>query len=247
MKGEEGKTGWDVIRAEEEKAEEGGRIDVDMNGTSLVPGDIFDSIRGRNITVTFDMGDGIIWSVDGKQILTDRAGDIDFSVRTGTDAIPVDIVNNVTGERYSIQLSLAHNGEFGFTAVLFIKLGRESAGLTASLYYYNRSTGELEYVCADNVAEDGTAALAFTHASDYLIVIEENKTDGNGSTDPAKPESTEAPGETAGNTPDTMESPKTGHERRKDWPTVAGILTFAGAGIAMKLAWRKKEKKDKMK
>ena len=61
----------------------------------------------------------------------DKAGDIDFSVQTGVNTVPVDIVNNVTGERYSIQISLAHEGEFGFTAVLSIGLGRENAGYTA--------------------------------------------------------------------------------------------------------------------
>ena len=120
IKDEDGKIGWDVIRAEEEQAQEGSTINVDMNGTTVVPGDIFDSIKGRDITVTFDMGGGILWSVNGKEVITDKAGDIDFSVKTETNAIPVDIVNNVTGERYSIQISLAHEGEFGFTAVLSI-------------------------------------------------------------------------------------------------------------------------------
>lgn len=45
--------------------------------------------------------------------------------------IPVEIVNNVTGECYSIQISLSHEGEFGFTAVLFINLGRENQGYAA--------------------------------------------------------------------------------------------------------------------
>ena len=241
IKGADGKTGWDVIRAEEETAEEGSAIHVDMNGTAVVPGDIFDSIRGRDITVTFDMGDGILWSVDGKKILTEQAGDIDFSVKTGTDTIPVDIVNNVTGERYSIQLSLAHNGEFGFTAVLSIQLGKENAGLTASLYYYNRSTGELEYVCADKVAEDGSASLAFTHASDYVVVIGESREEESGNTEPAQPGSGQAPAGADGNA-DAKESPRTGQERKTEWPVVAGILTFVVAGIAILLVRRKKER-----
>ena len=82
-----------------------------MNGSTVVPGDVFDSIKGRDITITFDMGGGIIWSVNGKSITTDKAGDIDFSVQTGVNTVPVDIVNNVTGERYSIQISLAYGGE----------------------------------------------------------------------------------------------------------------------------------------
>ena len=178
IKGADGKIGWEVIRAEEENAEEGSVINVDMNGSTVVPGDIFDSIKGKDITITFDMGSGILWSVDGKNITTDKAGDIDFSVKTGVKTVPVDIINNVTGENYSIQISLAYEGEFGFTAVLSINLGKENAGYTASLYYYNESTGELEFICKDQIAEDGTVSLVFTHASDYVIAVDIESMDG---------------------------------------------------------------------
>ena len=87
-----------MIRDEEETAEEGSAIHVDMNGSVVVPGYIFDSIRGRNITVTFDMGEGILWSVNGKDIVTEKTADIDFSVKRDEGSIPVDIVNRVTGE-----------------------------------------------------------------------------------------------------------------------------------------------------
>lgn len=179
IKGEDGKFGWDVIRADEENAVEGSVINVNMNGASVVPGDIFDSIKGRNITITFDMGNGILWSVNGKSITTEQAGDIDFSVRTGTNAIPADIIHNAIGEGYSIQLSLSHEGEFGFTAVLSINLGKENAGRTAVLYYYNRNTRALELICKERAAEDGTARLTFTHASDYLLVVDDRASSGN--------------------------------------------------------------------
>ena len=184
IKGEDGKIGWDVIRAEEEKAQEGSTINVDMNGSTVVPGDIFDRLKGKDITITFDMGNGIFWSVDGKSITgdasLDKAGDIDFSIQTGVNTVPVDIVNNVTGESYSIQISLAYEGEFGFSAVLSIGLGKENAGYTASLYYYNENTGEMEFICSDEVAEDGTVALAFTHASDYVIAIDGEQEEESG-------------------------------------------------------------------
>ena len=236
IKGGDGKTGWDVIRAEEEKAQEGSTINVDMNGTTVVPGDIFDSIRGRDITVTFDMGGGILWSVNGKEVITDKAGDIDFSVKTETNAIPVDIVNNVTGERYSIQISLAHEGEFGFKAVLSIGLGKENAGYTASLYHYNQSIGELEFICADTVAEDGTVSLAFTHASDYVIAIDGEEESGN-ATEPEQPD-----------TPDKdstaeAESPKTGQAWRPWWFIVVGALVIV-MGIGVFLAVRKKQEAE---
>lgn len=195
IKGDDGKKGWDVIRAEEEKAGEDSIIHVDMNGTAVVPGDIFDRLKGRDITITFDMGSGILWSVDGKSILTEKADDIDFSVKTGANTIPVDIVNNITGKRYSVQLSLAYDGEFGFTAVLSLNLGKENRGLAARLYYYNTGKGKLELQGANKVAEDGTVSFAFTHASEYVIVLgeEEDSDDGNGgggnggATEPTQP------------------------------------------------------------
>lgn len=243
IKGEDGKIGWDVIRAEEEQAQEGSTINVDMNGSVVVPGDIFDSIKGKDITITFDMGSGILWSVDGKSITTDKAGDIDFSVKTETNAIPVDIVNNVTGERYSIQISLSYDGEFGFTAVLSIGLGRENEGYTASLYYYNESTGELEFICADTVAEDGTVSLAFTHASDYVIVIDgDEEESGMGETVQQTSAGTD---ENTGNVP---ESPKTGQKKKNVlWPIVAGIVALAGIAFAGVLAWKKKEENSSVK
>ncbi len=47
-------------------------IRVDTNGTAIVPGDIFDSIRGRDVTVTFDMGEGILWKADGKSVTAEK-------------------------------------------------------------------------------------------------------------------------------------------------------------------------------
>ena len=246
IKGADGKIGWDVIRAEEEKAQEGSVINVDMNGSVVVPGDIFDSIKGKDITITFDMGNGILWSVDGKSITRDasrdKAGDIDFSVKKGVNTVPVDIVNNVTGESYSIQISLAYEGEFGFTAILSIDLGRENAGLTASLYYYNESTKELEFICKDRIAQDGTASLTFTHASDYVIKIDaEQEEDNSSSPEGTAPETGEGDSVLTGRA-----GGGAGQESRggKAWPLIVAAGAAAAAGIAIYLWYRKKKRKE---
>lgn len=186
IKDETGKEGWDVIKTETSGAKDGDVVKVDMNGATVVPGDVLDTIAGKDVTIVFDMGNGITWSVNGNSITTDKVSDIDFSVKVGEEAgnnIPVDVINNVTGERYSIQISLAYDGEFGFTAVLSINMEAKNVGLYANLFYYNETTGELEFICADEIAEDGTADLTFTHASDYTIVIDEAPMDGNGADD----------------------------------------------------------------
>ena len=226
---------------------------MDMNGSVVVPGDIFDSIKGRDITITFDMGDGIIWSVDGKSITRDaspdRAGDIDFSVKTGVNSVPADIVNNVTGENYSIQISLSYEGEFGFTAVLSIGLGKENAGYTASLYYYNESTGELEFICADEVSTDGTVSLAFTHASDYVIVLDDDgQEEESGSAEPAQPENTnQAAGNgTARGNGGIPGSPDTGRTGGIWWIIVVLLLAVAmGAGVFAAVKKKGKEENSR--
>lgn len=102
IKGEDGKEGWQVIETQTDAAKEGDTIHVDMNGTTTVPGEIFDSIRGRDVTVTFDMGGGISWTVNGLTITAQKGKAIDFGVATGTKAgktIPVEVINKVTGKR----------------------------------------------------------------------------------------------------------------------------------------------------
>ncbi|MGN0414182.1 MAG: YDG domain-containing protein [Agathobacter sp.] len=224
LKEDSGKTGWDAIRKELEMAKDGETFVVDMNGSTIVPGEVLSDIKGKDITLVFDMGNGITWSVNGKSITTDQVGDIDFAVETGTTTIPVDVISNVTGERYTIQIRLAYDGEFGFDAVLSINMGKENAGLFANLFYYEESAGKLEFICADKIAEDGTANLTFTHASDYTIVIDTE------SMDEAADAHTSESGE------------KTGHDGWNYWwIIVAGIAIFA---FILVIVFAKKKKKE---
>ena len=183
VSGDEGKSGWDVIKDElkdalrdaQDQTDGPATVKVDMNGATVVPGDIFDSVKGLDIDVVFDMGDGITWTVNGMDITADRVNDIDFGVTTGENAgqsIPVDVINNVTGERYSMNLSLAYDGAFGFQAVLTVNMDQKNAGLYANLFYYNEDSGELEFICAGEIGSDGNVDLTFSHASDYVVVID---------------------------------------------------------------------------
>lgn len=148
LKNDTGKNSWELIGEQLENAPDSDVIDVEMNGTTTVPGDIFDTIKGRDVTVVFHMGDGITWTVNGRDV-TAAGKDIDFGVVFGEEAgktIPVEIINNVTGERYSVNLTLAYDGEFGFRATLTVNMDKKNAGLFANLFYYNEQSGELEFI-----------------------------------------------------------------------------------------------------
>ena len=146
LKKDTGKNSWELIAEQLENAPDSDVIDVEMNGTTTVPGDIFDIIKGRDVIVVFHMGDGITWTVNGRDV-TAAGKNIDLGVVFGGEAgktIPVEIINNVTGERYSVNLTLAYDGEFGFRATLTVNMDKKNAGLFANLFYYNEQSGKLE-------------------------------------------------------------------------------------------------------
>ena len=195
IKDDSGKEGWDVIKPQLEEAKAGDTVTVAMNGTTVVPKDVIDSIKGKDTTLVLDMGNGLSWKIYGKDI-TDAAGDIDFDVTVGADAgksIPVDVINNVTGERSSMNLTLAYDGEFGFTATLTVNIESKNAGLYANLFYYNEQTGELEFISAGQIDPDGNVELVFTHASDYTIVVDAKIMSDNGQADNKSDETIPAP------------------------------------------------------
>ncbi len=210
ISGESGKEGWTAIKDEVANASTGEQISVEMNGASVVPGDVLDSVKGQDVTISFDMGGGIVWTVNGRDVTADHANDVDFSVQTGTSHIPQDMVDQVAGNRPTMQLSLAHNGDFGCSAVLTINVGTAYAGLDANLYYYNESAGGLEYVTGHQINEDGITNLTFTHASDYVIVVNKNATGESNSGAPSGGSGESAPAGADASRGTEALSPKTG-------------------------------------
>ena len=246
IRGEDGKEGWDVIKAEAAVRAEGEVVTVDMNGASVVPGDVFDEIRGKDVTIEFDLGGGISWSVNGKSV-SDKVGDIDFRVTYGeeaSDTIPVDIINALTGERASMNVTLAYEGRFGFEAVLRINVGAANKGLVANLFYYNESTGELEFISAGEVDEEGFAYLSFTHASDYTIVLDETSMEEAALADTTGAAGSDGAESTAATTSeDTVkDSPDTESRAALIW-----LIAFAGiaAAAAVGVVAVKKRKEEK--
>lgn len=174
---ETGKIGWVVIEDELEKATAGETVHVNMNGATVVPGYIFDEIKGQDITITLLMDNGISWTVYGKDVTAKGAKDIDLAVTVATESkpvnnIPVNVLNKVIGEKYHVNISLKHNGELGMKAILNINLDAKNKGLFANLFYYNAARNSMQFVWADDIDENGMAHLVFDHASEYSIVID---------------------------------------------------------------------------
>ena len=169
IKGENGKSGWNAIAQEVKAADDGDIITVDMNGTTELPKKILEAIKGKDIDIVLDMGNGFVWTINGNDVKNTQS--VDMGVSKGAK-IPVRVLNKVTGENSYIAISLKHNGSFGFKAVLTVELSKKNKGLYANLYYYNSKTKKTEFISSDKIGSDGKADLGFTHASDYVIVLD---------------------------------------------------------------------------
>lgn len=156
-------------------ARPGDTVEITLRpGRTTLEREVFEELAGQDITLEIDAGDGVLWTVNGLDIPEDtRLHDLDLDVDLGDSGIPATVLNAVTGEISTVQLSLAHDGEFGFTMTLSAPLGRDNADYWANLYWYNEETEELEFQQAARIARDGTAEFALDHASDYAIVIDD--------------------------------------------------------------------------
>ena len=155
-------------------AEPGETVTVDLSsGSTKLDKDVFETLAGQDITLDIDLGDGLSWTVNGTDIPEDADFvDIDLGVTMDTSGIPVDVVNAITGERDSVQITLAHDGAFGFTMTLTAPLGTENAGLWANLYHFDEDAGAMTFETAAPIGSDGSVSLPLSHASQYAIVID---------------------------------------------------------------------------
>ena len=166
--------GWTNIQEELGGAEDGDTITVDMNGATEVPGQVLEEVAGKDTTVELDMGGGVSWTINGQDVPEGVSlSDLDLGVNMDTSGISADVINTVTGEYGAVQVSLDHDGEFGFALTLTAPLGRENAGHWANLYHYDEAAETLTFVSSTRIAGDGSAALRMTHASQYAIVIDD--------------------------------------------------------------------------
>ena len=170
-----GSDGWTEIEDEVDETPSGSTVTVDMNGTTEVPAEVFEAVAGKDVTLELDMGGGVKWEINGQDIPADAdLTDLDLGVTMNTSDIPMDVINLVTGEKSTVQLTLAHDGEFGFTLTLTAPVGVQNKGLWANLYHYNTTQKQMLFETAAQVDASGNVALKFTHASEYAIVLDES-------------------------------------------------------------------------
>ncbi len=178
--------GWSNIVEKLAESKDGTSYSIDLSGGSQIPVTILEAIKGKNVDVTINLGNGIEWIINGTDIQGDQDNQedqgendpaqqpktINLQVAVVTDAIPKDALANLETQD-SIELSLAYTGDFGFKATLKMSINEENRGKIANLFYYNPITQMLELQGACRVDNNGNILLDFTHASNYIIVMDD--------------------------------------------------------------------------
>ena len=157
-------------------AEPGDTVTVALeDDDSVLDAEVFETLAGEDITLEIVLENGLTWTVNGLDIPTDAdLSDLDLGVTMDSDGIPIDVVNSITGEIDTVQMTLVHDGAFGFTMTLTAPLGKENAGYWANLYHFNEDAGQLDFEAAAQINDDGSVQLPLSHASQCAIVIDDH-------------------------------------------------------------------------
>jgi uncharacterized repeat protein (TIGR02543 family) len=157
-----------------EAAKDGDTVEITLStGNTELDKEVFEELAGRDVTLEINLPGGMSWTVNGQDIPENATlTDLNMGVSMNTSTIPVNLINMVTGKKGTVQMTLAHDGEFGFTMTLTAPVGTENKGLWANLYHYDTTRKQMLFETAAQVDASGNVALKFSHASEYAIVLD---------------------------------------------------------------------------
>ncbi len=153
------------------QAKSGDKVTVEMSGATVVSKEILKEAKEKGVDVVLQM-DGYSWTIDAKDIKGVNLEDINLEVDLHAEAIPSKQIAKLAGDNPVTQISLTHEGNFGFAATLSFNLGSEYKDKFGNLYWYD-STGKMIFIDSGLIDEDGNVSLTFSHASDYAIVMKD--------------------------------------------------------------------------
>lgn len=153
---------------EEVKPDTTASIEVAPEDTT-VKADVFEAAKEKNVTLELKLDNGVKWEIKANTI-SSGAADVNISVALNTSNVPAESVESVAAGKTTMQISLAHEGSFGFEAAITIPVATENNGKFANLFHFNN--GAMEFV-ASVMVSGGEAKLPFSHASEYVIVFDE--------------------------------------------------------------------------
>jgi len=153
-------------------------VTIQMEDTTILTTEKLQMAKEQNFDLLLDMGGAVTWSIDVDSVDESVMTEVDMGVTLGTENVPKEVVSSILDGNKYLEITLAHEGAFGFEPVLNVALGTEYSGQYANLFYYDPESETLEFICDAVIGPDGVASLRFDHASCYLIVVSDQSMSG---------------------------------------------------------------------
>lgn len=165
---------WTNLTSYVKKIKSGNKLTITMNGEDTVPSSFLSALKGKNVTVVFELDNGSSWSINGKNITS--AKDVDLTVQYNiTDGVPVKLVKAAkkkcdakTAAQFAVSDSYT---ALGFTGKCTVKFSSDYAGSFAKAYVYDSDSNSLKLVSKSMVDSDGYASFNASEGGIYLVVI----------------------------------------------------------------------------
>ena len=151
---------WSEIAAALSKMNENSKVNIDLNGSTVIPAEILKAIKDNKISANLKFDSSKSWTIDGSRITSESAY-ADLSLLPGTSSAKG--ARGIAGYRFT-----ASGNNVG--AELNIKFKDEYVGKFANLYFIK--DGSAEFVSAYKIAGDGYAVLPGAAAKgEYAIML----------------------------------------------------------------------------
>ncbi len=170
------KKGWDSVSELIRTSKENDTISINPNGAETLPASVLSEIRGKDISLTLNMGNGFIWKISGTSVTAETPADMNLSVTRTSDQIPKALYELVSTNQNDFGFRLGTSGALDFPAVLSVKADSSCAGLMANLFWYDAKNGILQCIQTETVSgalERTTPYVDFTlsKGQDYFVVF----------------------------------------------------------------------------
>ena len=160
--------------SKENNTEEKQTVEIQLNKNTEISQKIVEMAKEHGVDLEVSLPNNLKWMINAKTLSPEMASTINMNAQIVEEVVDKKAIESVTSTEEYMELSLSHNGEFGFEATLTIPVEEKYVGQIANLFYFNEKSGELEFRMDTLVDENGNIQLFFNHASDYVIIFSRN-------------------------------------------------------------------------
>lgn len=159
---------WSEIAAALSKIDENSKVNIDLNGSTVVSAEILKAIKDNKISANLKFDSSKSWTIDGSRITSESAY-ADLSLLPGTSSAKG--ARGIAGYRFT-------TGGNNVGAELNIKFKDEYVGKFANLYFIKDESAE--FVSTYKIAGDGYAVLPGAAAKGEYVIMLGDYSDLNG-------------------------------------------------------------------